>query len=665
MGSERDPWNAVWQELSARRCSNRKAIRRLLRGVGCMALQRRTVLFFALSVIAFALGALWSPPPAAAYYFNRNHYVDLGLSEPEDLFITSPAGSGAAHLWVLDREKNLILETDLSGRVLRTIEGNGPVRFSRPAGLWVAPDGSAYVTDAGNRLVLRVDRDGRQTGSFQPAAEAAAFFTPDQVAVDPRGYVYVLNGGQAILVFDPDGRQAGTLAQAGDRPGQLGLLTALTIDSEGFIYVAYSSGDSRNPRGRVARYDYQGRLNTTFDPFTRSRFTALAVDELGNLFAVNQEGGDLFKFDRRGKLMFRTGSLGPLPSSVRFAAGVAAAPNGNVYVLDTSHRVQILEPGSLSLLIDRANEAFRSGDYEGAHRAWEDVIQLNNYLDFAHVGLGDTFLKQHRWQAAIREFELGRDVWRHSLALREYRRQLLALYGWWIAALAIAAGFSALAAGPALYRRLSPLLAGRVRWLAAAVGMLTHPFRTLQTLRQRVSVRSAVGFILWVWLVNVLDAVVLNPLFPGAQGGDQFLFLKRLGVLFFLWGVWSAAAFGVGEVLGGEGRPADFLKSTAYSLAPYALFSLPVHVASNLLTLYEKVYFDRANTIILVWCAVLLFAQTRLLHRFGELRAAASFALSIAATVLAIGCAGLLSGVNNRVIAFVQEVAAEVYNYTL
>ncbi|HEX6971562.1 MAG TPA: NHL repeat-containing protein [Limnochordia bacterium] len=609
--------------------------------------------------------ACWvaSAAPASAYYFNRNQYLDLGLSEPRALFL-APSPGGPL-LWVLDREQSRIIAADLTGRIVRTIEGNGPASFRRPSGLWVSASGDVYVGDTGNRRVLRIDPSGTLTAVYQPAAEDAAFFNPEQIAVDLRGYVYVLNGGQSILVFEPGGRLVGTLTESGDRPGQLGLLTALTLDAEGYIYVAYTTGSSRNPRGQIARYDYQGRLDTVFNPGMRSRFTALAVDELGNVYAVNEDAGNLFKFDRRGKLMFQSGSLGPLRSSVRFAAGVAVAASKEVFVLDTSQRIQVLEPSSLSLLIDEANAAFRRGDYDTAQETWEAVIRLNNYLDVAHVGLGDTFMQQQRWQDAIREFELGGDVWRHSLALRQYRAELLARHGWWLVVGWIAACSLALAVGRFWRRRIGDRFLGRIPVVRLAFGMLRHPLRTMREVPGHIGIGSAAALVAWVWLVNTLDAVVINPLFPGAGGGDQFLFLKRLGILFFLWAVWSAVTFGVGEVLGGEGKLRDFFTSSALALAPYAIFSLPVHAATNLLTLYEKVYFDRANALIVAWCAVLLFLQTRIYHRFGDLRAGVSFALSLGATVLAIGCAGLLLGVNSRVITFVQEVAAEIYNYTV
>jgi DNA-binding beta-propeller fold protein YncE len=136
-----------------------------------------------------------------------------------------PAGvavDGAGMVFVADSRNHLIRSISPRGEVgtLAGVGGeqgyrDGPAmqaRFSAPAGVALAPDGSVLVADTGNHMVRRVARDGRVTtlagaeterddlrralgGYREGPASVAEFKYPVGLAVDGNGTVYVADAG--------------------------------------------------------------------------------------------------------------------------------------------------------------------------------------------------------------------------------------------------------------------------------------------------------------------------------------------------------------------------------------------------------------------------------------------------------------------------------------
>ena len=231
------------------------------------------------------------------------------------------------------------------------------------SGIAVDKAGNIYVADVWNHRIEKFDKDGKflaKWGSFISLADAAAaddggrdskMYGPRGVAVGPDGNVYVTDtGNKRVLIFDANGGfirkiDSGMTAQKKspeypfNKPGEMNEPIGIAVDASGNVYVA----DSVNKR--IQKFDNTGKFITMWNiPGTgwdsgQYMEPFLAVDGAGNVYASGPTGAAVYKFNSTGQLQGQKSKNGA--STVRIPTGIAVAPNGTIYVVDTGSNTAI------------------------------------------------------------------------------------------------------------------------------------------------------------------------------------------------------------------------------------------------------------------------------------------------------------------------------------
>jgi sugar lactone lactonase YvrE len=318
--------------------------------------------------------------------------------------------------------------TKIAGYAEGSNDGTGPeAQFKRPHGIAVDKSGTLFVADTGNGTIRRITPEGvvttfAGTANFLGWSDSATnrkaigrdsdatFFSPEGIAVDESGNVYVADsGGRAIRKITPTGTVS-TLA--GQRPPKGESLptgwadgpsekarfdspTGITLDAAGEIYVTdkgTSTGRSTirkialtstatpsfsqaaNHAKPLAVSPVTGEVSTF--AFGLPSLSAVAADDSGNVYvAASKNGqrwcGQIQKITPKGEVTILAGIAPDEPArneslSLRFnrPQGIAVDKLGNVYVTDQEKQVvqKITPDGVMATL---AGHEFEAGYLDG------------------------------------------------------------------------------------------------------------------------------------------------------------------------------------------------------------------------------------------------------------------------------------------------------------
>jgi sugar lactone lactonase YvrE len=297
--------------------------------------------------------------------------------------------------------------------------------FARPVGIAIDPKDNIYVADLLNQRIQKFDSNGLFLSKITPkfSKDAAAVAMPFAIATDQQGNLYITSyGSNHIQKLAPDGQ---LLLEFGSRQnleltpqsyssmltGALGNLYVVIRDNYGLQSITKYYPDGRirykievNDKSAVFPFSYpylddkenlyllsynnyiqklnpDGKLILTLGGVGtgESQFTppppdvensgkvppagprALAVDQQGNIFTIDQISNQIFKFNSQGKLLLKfagsgsgEGQLGRAPN---YPAGLYSTDSlqvdaqGNLYVLDNyNYRIQKFDNNAHFLL---------------------------------------------------------------------------------------------------------------------------------------------------------------------------------------------------------------------------------------------------------------------------------------------------------------------------
>ncbi len=297
----------------------------------------------------------------------------------------SIAFDNTGNMYVSDSSNHRIQVFDQTGVYTATlgetgVPGSDNSHFSQPRHLHIDSDDLLYVPDAANHRVQIFDVSDPQAISHVATigetgvsgSDNDHFNWPIGVTVDTNR-IYVVDSNHRVQIFDRVTHiYQATIGTGVPGPGndQFYYPLDVVVDNAGNIYVA----DGINHR--VQKFDsslsYQLTFGTTGIPYATDsgHFNSpygLALDNSGNIYLAEEDGGRLIKLGSDGVAQWEIGEAGVWASDDDHFSrprGVAVDGVGNVYVADhNNHRVQIFDSAG-NYVATLGSGQGGNGDYE-------------------------------------------------------------------------------------------------------------------------------------------------------------------------------------------------------------------------------------------------------------------------------------------------------------
>lgn len=318
------------------------------------------------------------------------------------------------------RSDTRLIQNGICDVIVSTFAGSGSsgytnatgaaAQFSSPRGLAADASGTVYIADSNNNAIRKISPSGVVTtiagagpgnnGYINATGVAARFSTPEAIAVDASGTLYVADtNNHRIRKVTSSGvvtllAGSGT-AGAADGTGaaaQFNTPKGIAVDSSGTVYVAdtYSS--------RIRKISPAGVVTTLIDASNglQAQFNSpegVAVDTTGNLYVANTGDHRINKVTPAGDITilagpstsFGSGYMDGIGTAARFSVpqGLAIDSSGNVYVADTSNnRIRMITPsGAVTTLAGANNPSYNFADGPGDSALFPTPIDVTSTPD--------------------------------------------------------------------------------------------------------------------------------------------------------------------------------------------------------------------------------------------------------------------------------------------
>ena len=620
---------------------------------------------------------------------NLDNPGDMVTDKDEKVYI---ADSGNNRILVLSR----YYEFEFEISTFINEQGNED-SLASPQGVFVTED-TIWVCDTDKNRLVKFDKEGEFIGILDaPESQLFDnddVYKPVAMAIDQYGRIYVVSSTtyQGIIVMDSEGQfvgfvgaQAVTISaweiiwrrfqtDAQKKLSQTLISTEfnnITINNDGFIYVTTSSikessvssairGKSKdgtympvkllNPAGdeimrRNGFWPPAGEIDftsTEANPTYKgpSKVTDVAVGPEKTWTIIDSKRNKIYTYDYNGNLLFAFGDKGSMLGSISNIEAITYQ-NDTMLILDKgSNCIVVYERTEYGDMLIEAIAAENSLDYNYAISCWEAVLQRNQNFDSAYVGIGNAYYRSGEYKKALENYEIAYDTANWSNSYKEVRKEWMS--SWFIlmvvgiiALIVLVVKFFGFAAK--VNKRVATDGKARKTFgqeLLYGFYVIFHPFDGFYDLKHehRGSVRASLVFvaltIVAFFYQGIGQGYVMNPTRAYAT-----LLSQAISVLVPLF-LFVLANWCLTTLFEGEGSFKDIFMASSYSLLPLIILIIPATIASNWVTNTEASIVSFVGTLAFLWCFILLFFGTMVMHDYSLFK---NF-ITILGTIVAMAC---------------------------
>ena len=566
--------------------------------------------------------------------------------------------------------------------------------FNKAKGIFADDEGSIYIADTNNGRVIKCDENGKLIRLYtlpdSHLIPTGFNFQPIKVAVDHKGYVYILSNGSyyGAILYSPEDEFLGfygandvpaTITQAistlwnrlfmnnTKRSGMVSSLpytfSDLWIDSEGFVYTVTGATGENSSSGQVKRlnpggsnilknsdatnFTDEGSSHTKLSGDRSQNLVGVAVDSQGFMHVIDVTYGRVLIYDNNCRMLTAFGGgikTGQQDGTFYTMSAVAYnLANDDIIISDSySNTLTVFNITPYGQLVKGAQAKTIVGDYEDAVSEWEEVLSLDRNCQLAYAGIAKAYYV--RGQAATDEkvaseyfhkaldlSKEGYDRETYSLAFGSIRTEIIRdNFGWIMLAAVAIIGVVIFALVYSTKHKVRLVKNERVH-LAATI--ITHPFDNFREMKEKnlTSIPCCLVVLVLYYMFSVMEVTMGGFAFVyfDPAGFNSLLMLAKTAGFVILWTVVNWA---VCTLFSGKGKIKEIFSVISYSLIPSLLGSIVFVVASNILVPSEAAFLTVLTTICGAYTVLLLMVGTMIVHDY-------SFGSFLGTTILSLlGC---------------------------
>lgn len=629
-------------------------------------------------------------------------YMDMG-AEKQLGKITDVVASKSGKLYILDGDMSAIyiLNSDYkSNGIINSISnGNEKLTFKDARGIYVDLENNIYIADTENGRVIVCNENGELIKQlFLPDSKLIPDdfnFRPIKVAVDARGYMYVLSDGSynGAILYSPEGEFLGFYGANSVKSSVTQVITQLwnkvimtdekraasatvlpyqftdiCIDSNNFVYTATGNTNKFATTGQLRKlspggkdviesngYNYSDEGTGTY----QQDMHGLDVDAQGFIYAIDSSYGHIFVYDQNNNLLGVFGSgakTGTQDGSFTIASAITVNGNDVIVSDSTLNTVTVFKETDYGKLLKQAQILTDNGDYIKAKPLWNELIKQDKQNQLCYKGLAKAYLDEKNYAESLNYAKEAYDRDTYALAFKEIRND-------WISGnfvLIIAIVLLLIISLIMLSRYIRKKAYGLNGNLKVMLSVWKSPGNTFEAIKYKNmgSVITATAIVLIYYVTDVMKSTMGGfcfTAFIASSYNAAITFLRTSGaILLFVMCFWAISA-----LMSGLGKIKEIYVVVTYSMQPMIAANLIYVLLTNVMLPSEIGFLNIFMTVMTLYSAFLAIMGLIKVNDYSFGRFVAVTILTFVAMIVVIFVGTVIFLLMQLLIRFLKTVVTE------